>query len=395
MDTDVSTGPEDGDRLSAAEPEGDVRTFLIVDVRGYTSFTQAYGDEEAGKLAAGFADLARGAVTATGGEVVELRGDEALCVFRSARQALRSAVELQTRFRERVDGQPAFPLGIGIGLDAGEAVPVEDGYRGGALNLAARLCSLAAPGQILASETALLSLCTSPRPDPRQRDGDEPCAHARGSPLRRSPPRGSRKGPREAGSRDRGRPRGRAPARAGRALGPPATPAPRAPPDGSWGRDPRRRGRGRRPPEPGRRGGGDRSQRCRAARSDDGRGPRRGLAGVGPLDRRRWGGERLGARRRRPDDLAGRPRGSGGSAHVQHRLDSDRPRRRSGRRLGRQQQRCFRRDRLRKRLAPRPRVHDRPSASTPSPRPSSRRSTCPAGAKGPASTWHPTDNASP
>ena len=153
MDTDVSTGPEDGDRLSAAEPESDVRTFLIVDVRGYTSFTQAYGDEEAGKLTAGFADLARGAVTATGGEVVELRGDEALCVFRSARQALRSAVELQTRFRERVDGQPAFPLGIGIGLDAGEAVPVEDGYRGGALNLAARLCSLAAPGQILASET--------------------------------------------------------------------------------------------------------------------------------------------------------------------------------------------------------------------------------------------------
>ncbi len=38
------------------------------------------------------------------------------------------------------------------GLDAGEAVPTEGGYRGGALNLAARLCSVAAPGQILASE---------------------------------------------------------------------------------------------------------------------------------------------------------------------------------------------------------------------------------------------------
>jgi class 3 adenylate cyclase len=79
--------------------------------------------------------------------------DEALCVFRSARQALRAAVELQTRFRERLDGQPAFPLGIGVGLDAGEAVPIEGGYRGGALNLAARLCSIAAAGQILASET--------------------------------------------------------------------------------------------------------------------------------------------------------------------------------------------------------------------------------------------------
>ena len=128
------------------------RTFLIADVRGYTSFTQAHGDEEAGRLAESFATLAREAVTAAGGEVIELRGDEALSVFPSARQALRAAVELQAHFRERVDGKPVFPLGIGIGLAVGEAVPVEEGYRGGALNLAARLCSLAGPGQILASE---------------------------------------------------------------------------------------------------------------------------------------------------------------------------------------------------------------------------------------------------
>jgi hypothetical protein len=48
-----------------------------------------------------------------------LRGDEALSVFGSARQAIRAAVELQTRFRA---ADSAFPLGIGIGLDAGEAV---------------------------------------------------------------------------------------------------------------------------------------------------------------------------------------------------------------------------------------------------------------------------------
>jgi branched-chain amino acid transport system substrate-binding protein len=140
------------DLTAAGEAGAVVRTFLIADVRGYTSFTQAHGDEEAGKLAARFAALARDAVTATGGQVIELRGDEALCVFPSARQALRGAIELQIRFRERVDGEPAFPLGIGIGLAAGEAVPVEGGYRGASLNLAARLCSLAMPGQILASE---------------------------------------------------------------------------------------------------------------------------------------------------------------------------------------------------------------------------------------------------
>jgi branched-chain amino acid transport system substrate-binding protein len=156
MSTDLNGGPTMGehpDPPTGTEPDADVRTFLIADVRGYTAFTQAYGDEKAGALAARFAALVREAVTAAGGEVVELRGDEALCVFRSARQALRAAVELQTRFRERVNGQPAFPLGIGIGLDSGEAVPIEGGYRGGALNLAARLCSIAAPGQILATET--------------------------------------------------------------------------------------------------------------------------------------------------------------------------------------------------------------------------------------------------
>jgi YVTN family beta-propeller protein len=132
-----------------------VRTFLIADMRGYTRFTQEQGDEAASRLAAEFARLARSAVESYDGEVIELRGDEALCVFGSARQALRAAVELQTRFRRREDGHPVFPLPIGIGLDAGEAVPTEGGYRGGALNTASRLCSLAGPGEILATETVV------------------------------------------------------------------------------------------------------------------------------------------------------------------------------------------------------------------------------------------------
>jgi YVTN family beta-propeller protein len=148
---DASSG--NGVDFLAAEPGAVVRTFLIADVRGYTSFTQSHGDEEAGKLAARFAEVAREGIEATGGELLELRGDEALGVFSSARQGLRAAVELQKRFRARTDAKPAFPLGIGIGLAAGEAVPIEGGYRGGPLNLAARLCSLAGPGQILASET--------------------------------------------------------------------------------------------------------------------------------------------------------------------------------------------------------------------------------------------------
>jgi branched-chain amino acid transport system substrate-binding protein len=142
---DPHTGATTGD-------SSDLRSFLIADVRGYTRFTNERGDEAASELAARFAELTRSAVAAYGGTLLELRGDEALCVFPSARQAIRAAIALQRRFRERADGEPVIPLGVGMGLDAGEAVPTEGGYRGGALNLAARLCSIALPGQILASE---------------------------------------------------------------------------------------------------------------------------------------------------------------------------------------------------------------------------------------------------
>jgi class 3 adenylate cyclase/outer membrane protein assembly factor BamB len=142
------------------DPEGvghgtSVRTFLIADVRGYTTYTQRFGDEAASSLAARFASLTRAVVPQFQGQVVELRGDEALCVFESARQALRAAVALQRAFRTASDEESGFPLGIGIGLDAGEAVPTDGGYRGKALNLAARLCSLAKGGESLATWTVV------------------------------------------------------------------------------------------------------------------------------------------------------------------------------------------------------------------------------------------------
>jgi predicted ATPase/class 3 adenylate cyclase/Tfp pilus assembly protein PilF len=127
-------------------------TFLIADVRGYTRFTVDQGNEAAARLASTFAAIARAVVAARGGEVIELRGDEALAVFPSARNALYAAVELQARFREHMEVDPALPLKVGIGVDTGEAVPVEGGYRGLALNLAARLCSLAGPGEVYGSE---------------------------------------------------------------------------------------------------------------------------------------------------------------------------------------------------------------------------------------------------
>jgi YVTN family beta-propeller protein len=142
---------EPGGQLIENDDESSLKIFLIADIRGYTRFTQERGDEAAAKLAAKFATMARDAISAGRGTLLELRGDEALAVFDSARQALRTAVSLQQLFVNETQWSPELPLPVGIGVDVGEAVRVESGYRGRALNLAARLCSAAGPGEILAS----------------------------------------------------------------------------------------------------------------------------------------------------------------------------------------------------------------------------------------------------
>src|SRR5205085_7136328 len=80
-DPDATATP----RTEVSPAPSAVRTFLIADVRGYTRFTQQHGDEAAARLATRFAALAREVVGAWGGQVLELRGDEALAVFISAR----------------------------------------------------------------------------------------------------------------------------------------------------------------------------------------------------------------------------------------------------------------------------------------------------------------------
>lgn len=127
-----------------------ILVFLIADVRGYTHFTQASGDAAAARLTEKFASIARSVVEQREGRLVEIRGDEVLAVFGSAQLGLQAAMDMQARFAEATVVDPALPLFVGIGLDVGEAVPVEDGgYRGAALNRAARLCSLAGAGEVL------------------------------------------------------------------------------------------------------------------------------------------------------------------------------------------------------------------------------------------------------
>ena len=114
---------------------------MIADLRGYTRYTVEHGDEAAAAARDGVRgdrpSRRRGA-----------RGTPDRAARRRGARRLRlgaTGVALGARAARRQGA--GLPLGIGVGLDAGEAIPVGEGYRGGALNLAARLCSLAGPGR--------------------------------------------------------------------------------------------------------------------------------------------------------------------------------------------------------------------------------------------------------
>jgi DNA-binding SARP family transcriptional activator/class 3 adenylate cyclase/ABC-type glycerol-3-phosphate transport system substrate-binding protein len=136
-----SREPTEGDR-----PGSVIRTFLIADLRGYTRFSDSRGDDAAAALAERFVSVASERVEMHAGTIVEVRGDEILAVFDSAREALRAAVDLQEAASSE---QLLAGLGLGVGIDAGEAVPLGTGFRGRALNMAARLCARARPGEVL------------------------------------------------------------------------------------------------------------------------------------------------------------------------------------------------------------------------------------------------------
>src|SRR5947208_10121631 len=127
---------------------GGVRAFMIADLRGYTAFTDQHGDEASAVVTERFAAIADEIVEARAGAVVETRGDEVLAEFDSPRASIRAAVDLHLGI-ERSDD---LPLKAGIGLDVGEAVPVGEGFRGGAINIAARLCARARPGETLITQ---------------------------------------------------------------------------------------------------------------------------------------------------------------------------------------------------------------------------------------------------
>jgi len=116
---------------------------MFTDMAGYTALMQRDESAALRSREAHRAALKR-SVPTHGGEVLQYFGDGSLSIFGSSVQAVEAAVEIQ----KSLGGEPP----LRIGLHVGDIAYDEQGAFGDAINIAARLEALSAPGGILISQ---------------------------------------------------------------------------------------------------------------------------------------------------------------------------------------------------------------------------------------------------
>lgn len=139
-------------------------TVLFSDIRGFTAFSETVEPEEVVAMLNRYLDAQAQVVEEHGGDIDKFVGDELMATFRGPSmewRALACAVKMVEAVErinaELPEGTPR--LQVGVGLNAGEVVLGAMGARhrmdytviGDAVNLGARLCSAAEPGQVLLS----------------------------------------------------------------------------------------------------------------------------------------------------------------------------------------------------------------------------------------------------
>ena len=129
------------------------RGFLFSDMRGFTAFAERHGNAAAAAAVSRFLELARTAIARHEGAELKTEGDAIHAVFPSAEGAVLCGLEIVDAAAELNEREPDQPLALGVGVHAGDAVETAEGYIGSAVNLAARLCAAARPGEVLVTST--------------------------------------------------------------------------------------------------------------------------------------------------------------------------------------------------------------------------------------------------
>lgn len=140
--------------------------FLFSDVRGFTAMSEKLEPEEVVGILNEYLDLQAQIIKRNGGDIDKFVGDEVMAVFSGedkANNAILAAIEIIdsiSELNEKRTEQDQRIISVGVGLNVGDVVHGRMGSRdrmdntsiGDAVNLAARLCSQADPGIILASD---------------------------------------------------------------------------------------------------------------------------------------------------------------------------------------------------------------------------------------------------
>ena len=139
----------DGTQRPDELPDGNThlyieRTFCFIDLSGFTVFTRTHGPDEAVELLGEFRRITRNIAAKRGVRVAKWLGDGAMLVSTEPEPAVALAVDLVHRFADT-------DIEVRAGLVTGTALLFEgDDYIGEPVNLAAKLCAIAGPGEVFA-----------------------------------------------------------------------------------------------------------------------------------------------------------------------------------------------------------------------------------------------------
>ena len=126
-------------------------TFVFADIAGFTALTEAHGDEAALELVAAFSDAVDAQLPRVAGEHVKTIGDALMLRIPEPGEAIRLGGITHDAMRDH--GSPA----VRVGLHHGHAIQRDGDYFGASVNLAARVSSAAAGGEVLVTgQTAAL-----------------------------------------------------------------------------------------------------------------------------------------------------------------------------------------------------------------------------------------------
>ncbi|MEZ5166382.1 MAG: adenylate/guanylate cyclase domain-containing protein [Acidimicrobiales bacterium] len=120
------------------------RTFCFADLSGFTAFTRDHGPHTAVRLLGEFRRVTRNVAAKRGVRVAKWLGDGAMLVGTEPAPTIALGGHLVHHFEQSA-------IRVRVGLATGIALLFEgDDYIGEPVNLAAKLCAAAAPGEILA-----------------------------------------------------------------------------------------------------------------------------------------------------------------------------------------------------------------------------------------------------